>query len=74
MVFVVVARSVEPYTFWHVEKDTALLYEVFCGLGDFIWGVGVFLAGAIRGFEELYGLVLCPDDVRDRGGPATRRL
>ena len=58
--------------FYHAQEDTDYLYEIFCGLGGFVRGGGVFFAGAVCGFEGLHGLVLCADHVWDRGGAAGR--
>ncbi|MGB2863380.1 MAG: hypothetical protein WBC05_08655, partial [Sedimentisphaerales bacterium] len=69
--FEIVGRAVELYTLFYVE-DTVLLYEIFCGLGGFVWGGGVFFAGAVCGFEGLHGLVLCADHVRNRGSATGR--
>jgi len=71
-IFDIVTRWVRIYTFRYAEKHIGFLYEVFCGVGDFVWGGGVLLAGAVRGFKAGYGLVLCVDDVWDRGGAANR--
>ena len=68
--FEIVGRAIELYTLFYAEKGIVLLYEVLCGLGGFVWGSGVFSAGAVCGLEGLHGLVLCADHVRD----AERRL
>ncbi len=73
-VFEIVTDSVEFYTLCYVEENTVLLYKIFCGLGGRFWDRSVFVAGAVCGYEGLYGLVLCADNVRDRGGPGIETL
>ena len=45
--FEIVTRLTELYTLRYVEEDIAILYEVLRGVGDCVWGGGVFLAGAV---------------------------
>ena len=64
--FEIAGLAVELYTLFYVHEDVVILYEIFCGLGGFVRGGGVFMAGAVCGFEGLHGLVLCADYVWDR--------
>ncbi|GAG37245.1 unnamed protein product, partial [marine sediment metagenome] len=40
-IFEIVTRLAGVYTFRYVEEGINLLYEVFCGVGDCVWGGGV---------------------------------
>ena len=73
-IFEIVTELAGVYTFRYVEEGIRFLYEVFCGVGDCVWGGGVFCSKALCGVEGLYGLVLRPYDVRDRGDIANRRF
>jgi len=68
----VVSKLAHVYTFGrYVREDIVFLYEVFCCMGDAVWGDGVFLAESIRDFRQRNELVFYPNDVRDRGGTAS---
>ena len=73
-IFEIVTGLAGVYTFRYVEEGINFLYEVFCGVGDCVWGGGVFCSKALCGDEGLYELVLRPYDVRDWCGAANRRF